>query len=139
MEALGQLSPVARVEAEIQGYAAEFLGMKLRLIKLQNSVSLQVRSKAAGLYAVQQQLEGELKTNLANIERAKVSGSWDFGNIVQISEFTSRLVKHMNNVKSLEREGLIIQPTGIQQGPDMGVVVGMVGALLLFTWYMTSK
>lgn len=126
MEALGELNPVSRVEAEIQKYVGDFLGLKSVLISLKGSPSLQISSKAAGLLAVQQQMEGELQNNLAKISVMKQSGTYDISSTLAIGEFAARMYNHVNTVKQLQNEARI----GMQI-PQPGLVGGFGGGQLL--------
>jgi hypothetical protein len=137
MQALGQLSPVQRIEAEIQGKVAEFLGLKRKLVSLMNNPSLEIKSKAQGLYAVQQQLETQLQGALKTIESMK-SGSWDFGQVVGLTDFSVRMLDQIKKVKELE-----LQAGGVQVVKSdffqTWVSFLMFGAGLLFVIGVLSK
>ncbi|MEM4360096.1 MAG: hypothetical protein QXT45_06170 [Candidatus Bilamarchaeaceae archaeon] len=135
MEALGQLTPVQRIEAEIQSKVAEFLGLKQRLVKLIQNPSLEIRSKAQGLYAVQQQLEGQLQEALKTIDNIK-KGAWSFGDVLSLTDFSTRMLDQIKNVKSLESSAGGVQEVESGFGLWFPFLAFVVGSVLVLSFVM---
>jgi uncharacterized protein YneF (UPF0154 family) len=137
MEALGALSPIEEVRAKLQEQIGMFLSNRARLNRLMGNPSLQVRGQAQGLYAVQTALETRLQNEITPKLQAVSSGVWDMSDIINLGAFTAQMMKQINDVNNLERQGGGGQSSS---GLDMNtmaigvpvlVVVGLIGGFLL--------
>lgn len=103
LKGVGELSPVDRIESEIQSYVAAFLSKKKILLQLSNSIHYDIRTEAAVLLDTQKRLEIELNDALDQIEIMK-KGAFTYSSIISLGSFVKHLKKHMDNVKDLEKK-----------------------------------
>ena len=104
MIALGALSPIESARAKLQEKIADFLAGRARLSRLMNNKDLQVSGQAQGLYAVQLALESQLQTDITPRLQTIQGGTWTFGDIAQLLNFTSSVMNQINNVNRLDAQ-----------------------------------
>lgn len=96
---LGQ-SFTAAIEARVQGRVARFLAMKPILVRLSNSLNVNVRKRAVELSMRQRALEESLKRTLLIIEKIK-KGSYTFVELGKVSAFATAMQSHIQAVERL--------------------------------------
>lgn len=136
MIALGDLSPIETAQAALQEKIGDFLSARARLIRLQNNPSLTVQGQARGLYAAQLQLEDQLYKDILPKIQAIKSGVWNLSDVVVLGAYTANIGKQINDVKNLEGQAGIVQPTGLinDQTAMIGVPALLLGGLAIGMW-----
>lgn len=144
MEALGDLSPVDVAQAQVTNLLGDFLKAEQTLVKLQVSSSLSVASQAAALYKVHQDLQGQLSTQLSNLQQMS-SGGFTMSSVtgaLGAASFAKQLSDHIDAVKQLQQTAQAGPPgaTG-DASPDattmFGYGAGIIGLGILI-WAMMS-
>jgi hypothetical protein len=107
---LGLLGPVDDLQAEIQGYVAEFLACRTKLNEMSKSPILTISQKANELLAKQPQLEQELQNALAVIDQIK-SDVYSFSDIATVAAFVPSMVSQINDTNDLWNEYLGLGPS----------------------------
>ncbi len=109
MIGLGTLSAFEEIESLLKSKLGDFLTAEQKLRSLQNNPSITIRAKASGLLAVQKSLETEMKdaqTKIANFQ----TGAWSISDAIALGDVGTRLLSHLKDVASLEKEaGGVVQ------------------------------
>ena len=100
---LGLLGPMDDLTAQIQGYVADFLADRPKLVEMQKSPILDISQKATDLLADQGVLEVQLQSTLALINKIQTD-AYDFSDVTTAAAFVPSLVSHMSSVTDLWNE-----------------------------------
>lgn len=138
MIALGTLSPIDTMRAQLQEKIADFLAARARLSRLMKNPSLQVQGQANGLYAVQIELENQLQNVIYPKLTAIQSGVWDFSDITLLGGFTLSMTKQVNDVNGLVAQAggqasystPLLSTSTMMLGIPLLVVLGLVGGFM---------
>lgn len=104
MVALGDLSPLDSIEADLQSYVGKFLQQKAVLQNIYQKGILEFKDRASSLLTIQGDLENKLKANLIIIESLKTSGAWSFGDLTSLGVFAYNLKSHLDEVEKLQND-----------------------------------
>lgn len=131
MIGLGTLSAFEDVQAILKGKVGEFLQAEQKLRSLAQHPTITIRSKASGLLAVHALLEkemGEAQTKIAQFQ----TGAWSISDAIALGDVGTRLLSHLRDVASLERQaGGVTQP-GLSTDMTWPVIgLAVVAAVLL--------
>ncbi len=116
MLAADYVSPMAQIEARLQGYVGEFLAARARLNELTGSRDIEISAEAKRLLPRQLELEAELTKQMKVLDSIK-AGAYSLGAISGLGIFANELVAHMKRVK-----GLFARASGVAPEAGFGAI-----------------
>ena len=141
MIGLGTLSLMEDAQALIKNKVGEFLQAEQKLRRMLTNESASIRAEAAGLLAAQKVLEGDLSI-AQTIATQFQQGAWSLDKVFTLGDIGTRMVKHLNDVTSLEQRALGVTPSTIGLSmPSMAVIgaAAVAGVALLFVYGSKSR
>jgi hypothetical protein len=135
----GFLNPIETVRAKLQEQIANFLAGRAKLIRLMSNPSLTVKGQAQGLYAVQTELENQLQNEIMPKIQQVSSGAWDLSDALKIGNFTTQVMKQINDVSKLEMQVGGVQQTSFMDMQTMAIGVPALIALGLLGGFMWAR